>query len=56
MIARYVKRLGRIRVIENRQDSLDRINQVRANPSPVPIFIKPFQPSMLESPDHQSTL
>jgi hypothetical protein len=42
--------------VENRKDSLNCLQHVRAYPAPVAVLIEPFQAPVLEAPDHQCTL
>ena len=49
-IARQIKSLGRGRNIEDRQDLLYRINQIRTDSAPVSLLIKPFQSSTVKAP------
>lgn len=50
-----IKRLRRSGPIEDGQNLLHRVHQIRPNPAPVPTLIKPFQASVFEAPNHQST-
>jgi len=40
--------------IENREDALNRIQEVGADPTSVAAFIEAFQASMLKAPNHQT--
>src|ERR1019366_3832227 len=48
-----IKRLRRNGLIENRQNFLHRVRQIRPDPAPVAAFIEALQASMLEAPKHQ---
>jgi hypothetical protein len=48
------KSVGRSRCVENRQNFLDGIGQIRPNPAPIAAFMEPLQPPMLETPNHQA--
>src|ERR1019366_10814834 len=41
--------------VEDRKDSLNRLQQVRAYPAPVAALVEPFQTPVFETPNHQCT-
>lgn len=47
-----IKRLRRNGLIENRQDFLNRVRQIRAYAAPVAVLIEPSQAPVLETPNH----
>jgi hypothetical protein len=51
-ITRKIEGLRRCRGIENSQNFLNRIHQIRPYPAAVATFIEPFQAAMLEAPNH----
>src|ERR1700730_13175355 len=53
-VAGEIQGLRRCGRIENREDSLNRIQEVGADPTSVATFIEAFQASMLEALNHQS--
>src|SRR5882757_3185693 len=53
-VAGEIQSLRRCGGIENREDSLNRIQEVGADPTSVAAFIEAFQASMLKAPNHQS--
>lgn len=50
-----VNRLRRIGFIQAGKNILNRIQKVGPYPAPVAPFVKPFQASMLEAPNHEDT-
>jgi hypothetical protein len=48
-----IQSLRRGGVVENREDSFDRLHQVWAYPAPINAFIEPLQTPVLEAPDPQ---
>jgi hypothetical protein len=55
-IARQIERLRCCSRIENRKNSLYRIQQVRAYPASIAAFIKALESSVLEAPNHNFTV
>ena len=53
-VAGEIQSLRRCGGIENREDSLNRIQEVGADPTSVAAFIEAFQASMLKAPNHLS--
>jgi hypothetical protein len=53
-VAGKIQSLRRCGGIENREDSLNRIQEVGADPTSVAAFIEAFQASMLKAPNHQT--
>jgi hypothetical protein len=53
-VAGEMQSLRRCGGIENRENSLNRIQEVGADPTSVAAFIEAFQASMLKAPNHQS--
>src|ERR1700722_66731 len=51
-VAGEVKRLRRRSSIQTAKNVLYRCQQIRAYPAAVVAFIEPFQPAMLEAPNH----
>jgi hypothetical protein len=49
-----IQSLRRGCVVENREHSFDRLQQVRAYPPPVAVFIEPLQVPVFEAPDSAS--
>jgi hypothetical protein len=55
-IARYIQALRCRGGVKHREDSFNRVHQVRPYPAPVAAFIETFQATMLETPNHLSQL
>src|ERR1035437_6274089 len=50
-----IKRLWRSGLIQDGQNLLNRVHQIRPYPAPVAALIEPFQAPVLEAPNHQNT-
>jgi len=55
-IAGQIQSLRRGRGVESRENSFNWIQQAWANPAPITALIEPLEATMLETPNHQSTM